>query len=173
MIIEKFGLYFVIFVSYQVKIIQVQFFTAVSGIRRGMGNLTELNRRITDLKMAGSTNTTAEIRRDSNSTVSTYYGSMKSADLYSSRRSSQVSQVRLSYTLRTLICWSATCSRTEAFFRVHQYCSQYWKYLYLLTKLIFWLLYKRCDDEERIGRPPVITKDLLDKECCLWIFALG
>lgn len=99
MIIEKFGLYFVIFVSYQVKIIQVQFLTAVSGIRRGMGNLTELNRRITDLKMAGSTNTTAEIRRDSNSTVSTYYGSMKSADLYSSRRSSQVSQVRLSYTL--------------------------------------------------------------------------
>ncbi|XP_054280487.1 transcriptional activator cubitus interruptus [Macrosteles quadrilineatus] len=59
------------------------------GMRRGIGTLTELNRRITDLKMAGGT---AEIRRDSNSTVSTYYGSMKSADLYSSRRSSQVSQ---------------------------------------------------------------------------------
>jgi hypothetical protein len=34
--------------------------------------------------------TTPEIRRDSNSTVSTYYGSMKSSDLESSRRSSQV-----------------------------------------------------------------------------------
>ncbi|XP_046682490.1 transcriptional activator cubitus interruptus isoform X2 [Homalodisca vitripennis] len=62
------------------------------GPRRVLGTLTELNRRITDLKMAGSTNITAEVRRDSNSTVSTYYGSMKSADLYGSRRSSQVSQ---------------------------------------------------------------------------------
>ena len=61
------------------------------GVRRNMG-ITELNKRITDLKMAGG-NTTAEIRRDSNSTVSTYYGSSKSTDLYSSRRSSQVSQV--------------------------------------------------------------------------------
>lgn len=65
----------------------------IVGMRRGQGALTDLNRRITDLKMAGGTNITAEIRRDSNSTVSTYYGSMKSADLYSSRRSSQVSQV--------------------------------------------------------------------------------
>lgn len=97
-IVEILRLYFVNLLSYQVKIIKVQLFSVVSGMRRGMGNLTELNRRITDLKMAGSTNTTAEIRRDSNSTVSTYYGSMKSADLYSSRRSSQVSQVRLSYT---------------------------------------------------------------------------
>lgn len=102
MIVEILRLYFVILLSYQVKIIEVQFFSVVSGMRRGTGNLTELNRRITDLKMAGSTNTTAEIRRDSNSTVSTYYGSMKSADLYSSRRSSQVSQVRLLYTRHRL-----------------------------------------------------------------------
>lgn len=46
-----------------------------------------MNKRITDLKMGGGL--TTEIRRDSNSTVSTYYGSMKS-DLESSRRSSQV-----------------------------------------------------------------------------------
>lgn len=61
----------------------------IHGTRRAAnGGLTDLNKRITDLKMGGGLNT--EIRRDSNSTVSTYYGSMKS-DLESSRRSSQVS----------------------------------------------------------------------------------
>ena len=58
------------------------------GPRRGVSGLTDLNKRITDLKMGNTT--TPEIRRDSNSTVSTYYGSMKSSDLESSRRSSQV-----------------------------------------------------------------------------------
>ncbi|KAF6207053.1 hypothetical protein GE061_018291 [Apolygus lucorum] len=60
--------------------------------RRGpTSGLTDLNRRITDLKMTG--NTTAEIRRDSgNSTASTYYCSMKSGE--ESRRSSQMSHHR-------------------------------------------------------------------------------
>ncbi|KAK0086535.1 hypothetical protein PV325_003025 [Microctonus aethiopoides] len=74
------------------------------------GNIGELNRRITDLKMEGGTTTTtttrqtslsdlqlrlqplSEPRRDSNSTVSTYYGSMRSTD-FGSRRSSQASAV--------------------------------------------------------------------------------
>ncbi|XP_046741690.1 transcriptional activator cubitus interruptus-like [Diprion similis] len=68
------------------------------------GNIGELNRRITDLKMeSGARQTTftdlqlrlqplSEPRRDSNSTVSTYYGSMRSAD-FGSRRSSQASGV--------------------------------------------------------------------------------
>ncbi|CAH1107176.1 unnamed protein product [Psylliodes chrysocephalus] len=74
-------------------------------------NIADLNRRITDLKMEGNTgsaqtktqltdlqqrlqptigNTPAQIRRDSNSTVSSYYGSMRSADM--SRKSSLASQ---------------------------------------------------------------------------------
>ncbi|KAJ8972480.1 hypothetical protein NQ314_000173 [Rhamnusium bicolor] len=74
-------------------------------------NIADINRRITDLKMegglTGSTqnksqltdlqqrlqptgNTQAQIRRDSNSTVSSYYGSMRSADM--SRKSSLASQ---------------------------------------------------------------------------------
>lgn len=73
------------------------------------GNIGDLNRRITDLKMesgggGGQTRQTSlsdlqlrlqplgEPRRDSNSTVSTYYGSMKSTD-FGSRRSSQASAV--------------------------------------------------------------------------------
>ncbi|XP_063216958.1 uncharacterized protein LOC134527885 [Bacillus rossius redtenbacheri] len=71
-------------------------------------NIRELNRRITDLKMEGSKHITspshqtqmldlqlqqANSRRDSNSTVSTCYGSMKSSEMGSSRRSSQTSQV--------------------------------------------------------------------------------
>lgn len=71
------------------------------------GNIGELNKRITDLKMEGGGGQTrqtslsdlqlrlqpfGEPRRDSNSTVSTYYGSMRSTDL-SSRRSSQASVV--------------------------------------------------------------------------------
>lgn len=70
-------------------------------------NIGDLNKRITDLKMEGGGGQTrqtslsdlqlrlqpfGEPRRDSNSTVSTYYGSMRSADL-SSRRSSQASVV--------------------------------------------------------------------------------
>lgn len=85
------------------------------------GGLGEINRRISDLKVEGGGGapcsqsimdlharlappgtttatpgttlgtTLADIRRDSNSTVSTYYGSMRSADLGSSRRSSGVS----------------------------------------------------------------------------------
>lgn len=84
---------------------------SMSGMRgtRGMGpqgNIGDLNRRITDLKMEGGgpTRQTSlsdlqlrlqplnEPRRDSNSTVSTYYGSMKSTD-FGSRRSSQASAV--------------------------------------------------------------------------------
>ncbi|RZF46674.1 hypothetical protein LSTR_LSTR002537 [Laodelphax striatellus] len=66
------------------------------GHQRGGGNggrlsgLTDISWRINDLKMGGGE---ANVRRDSNSTVSTYYGSMKSTDLDSSRRSSQVSHV--------------------------------------------------------------------------------
>ncbi|XP_063976896.1 transcriptional activator cubitus interruptus-like isoform X1 [Diachasmimorpha longicaudata] len=67
------------------------------------GNIGELNRRITDLKMEGSRQTSlsdlqlrlqplSEPRRDSSSTVSTYYGSMRSTD-FGSRRSSQASAV--------------------------------------------------------------------------------
>jgi len=71
------------------------------------GNIGDLNTRITDLKMesgGGQTRQTSlsdlqlrlqplgEPRRDSNSTVSTYYGSMRSTD-FGSRRSSQASGV--------------------------------------------------------------------------------
>lgn len=71
------------------------------------GNIGDLNRRITDLKMEGNGGQTrqtslsdlqlrlqplGEPRRDSSSTVSTYYGSMKSTD-FGSRRSSQASAV--------------------------------------------------------------------------------
>lgn len=69
------------------------------------GNIGDLNRRITDLKMEGGTarqtsladlqlrlQPLSEPRRDSNSTVSTYYGSMRSTD-FGSRRSSQTSGV--------------------------------------------------------------------------------
>ncbi|KAL3284723.1 hypothetical protein HHI36_018869 [Cryptolaemus montrouzieri] len=72
--------------------------------------ITDLNRRITDLKMESgintqippkslmadtqqklqTNNTQTPIRRDSNSTVSSYYGSMRSADM--SRKSSLASQ---------------------------------------------------------------------------------
>lgn len=75
--------------------------------------ITDLNRRITDLKVEGGVTTNpqtkgqmmdvqqrlqpigtnqTQIRRDSNSTVSSYYGSMRSADM--SRKSSLASQVR-------------------------------------------------------------------------------
>nr|XP_015833512.1 PREDICTED: transcriptional activator cubitus interruptus [Tribolium castaneum] len=76
--------------------------------RKNIG-ITDLNRRINDLKMEGTVtaqnktqftelqqrlqppgNTQAQIRRDSNSTVSSYYGSMRSADM--SRKSSLASQ---------------------------------------------------------------------------------
>lgn len=63
------------------------FYLNIGSRRTINGGLTDINKRITDLKMGGGINT--EIRRDSNSTVSTYYGSMKS-DIESSRRSSQV-----------------------------------------------------------------------------------
>lgn len=69
------------------------------------GNIGDLNRRITDLKMEGGTTRQTSLsdlqlrlqplnepRRDSNSTVSTYYGSMRSTD-FGSRRSSQASGV--------------------------------------------------------------------------------
>ncbi|XP_057336972.1 transcriptional activator cubitus interruptus-like isoform X2 [Microplitis mediator] len=78
--------------------------TRISG-QTSQGNIGELNRRITDLKMeGGNTRQTSladlqlrlqplsEPRRDSNSTVSTYYGSMRSTD-FGSRRSSQASAV--------------------------------------------------------------------------------
>ncbi|XP_012542616.1 transcriptional activator cubitus interruptus [Monomorium pharaonis] len=73
------------------------------------GNIGDLNKRITDLKMEGGGSQTrqtslsdlqlrlqsfGEPRRDSNSTVSTYYGSMRSTD-FSSRRSSQASVARM------------------------------------------------------------------------------
>lgn len=74
-----------------------------ASVRRNI-TVGDLNRRITDLKMEGGTQTQTQTvdlqlrlgtntipRRDSNSTVSTYYGSMKSTDLGSSRRSSQAS----------------------------------------------------------------------------------
>nr|XP_018903740.1 PREDICTED: transcriptional activator GLI3 isoform X1 [Bemisia tabaci] len=60
------------------------------GDRRSFGGISDLNRKITDLKVAGGNGGDTIIRRDSNSTVSNY-GSMKSADL-DSRRNSQVSQ---------------------------------------------------------------------------------
>lgn len=81
--------------------------SSMRGTRMGpQGNIGDLNRRITDLKMegGGSARQTSlsdlqlrlqplsEPRRDSNSTVSTYYGSMKSTD-FGSRRSSQASGV--------------------------------------------------------------------------------
>lgn len=79
----------------------------------GSGGVGELSQRITDLKMTGGMTTpqqtrktlidlnfrpgqtTVQNRRDSNSTVSTYYGSMRSdSSLHpASRRSSEVSQV--------------------------------------------------------------------------------
>jgi len=90
------------------------------GGRRGI-HLGDLPKHFTDLKMEGSKSTAsvtqtqlidlqlnlapgqmtsqkqmqqqAILRRDSNSTVSTYYGSMCSGELGSSRRSSQASQV--------------------------------------------------------------------------------
>jgi hypothetical protein len=90
------------------------------GGRRGL-HLSDLPKHFTDLKVEGCRNTgsvtqtqlidlqlnlasgqtnaqkqmqqQAILRRDSNSTVSTYYGSMCSGDLGSSRRSSQASQV--------------------------------------------------------------------------------
>lgn len=68
--------------------------------------LTELNKRITDLKMEGGVQTraqndpqtklqpsAAQTRRDSNSTTSSFYGSMRSADM--SRKSSLASQVNI------------------------------------------------------------------------------
>lgn len=85
--------------------------SAVSSTRKNLG-ITDLNKRITDLKVEGGVvcpsqnktqltelqqrlqppgNTQAQIRRDSNSTVSSYYGSMRSADM--SRKSSLASQV--------------------------------------------------------------------------------
>jgi hypothetical protein len=87
------------------------------GVRRGI-HLGDLPKHFTDLKMDGSKSSVTQtqlidlqlnlapgqtnaqkqmqqaiLRRDSNSTVSTYYGSMCSGELGSSRRSSQVSQV--------------------------------------------------------------------------------
>lgn len=75
-------------------------------LQRKTIGITDLNRRIIDLKVeSGSTqltdlqqrlqssgNTQVQIRRDSNSTVSSYYGSMRSADM--SRKSSLASQVK-------------------------------------------------------------------------------
>lgn len=78
--------------------------------RKNIG-ITDLNKRITDLKMENGgiqqiqpkspmtdfqhriqlNSTQVQIRRDSNSTVSSYYGSMRSADM--SRKSSLASQV--------------------------------------------------------------------------------
>ncbi|KAJ9580705.1 hypothetical protein L9F63_024115, partial [Diploptera punctata] len=86
----------------------------ISGSRRGI-HLSDLNKHLPDLKTENSRSTgtvtqtqlielqlpghsssqkqqAAILRRDSNSTVSTYYGSMRSGDLESSRRSSQASQ---------------------------------------------------------------------------------
>lgn len=87
------------------------------------GGIGDINRRISDLKVEGgapcsqsimdlharlappgTTSTTlgttlADNRRDSNSTVSTYYGSMRSADLGSSRRSSGVSTGLMGHSL--------------------------------------------------------------------------
>lgn len=86
--------------------------TTMSPAQRKNIGITDLNRRINDLKMEGTVNVTqktqftelqqrlqppgntqAQIRRDSNSTVSSYYGSMRSADM--SRKSSLASQVKL------------------------------------------------------------------------------
>ncbi|XP_021919808.1 transcriptional activator cubitus interruptus isoform X3 [Zootermopsis nevadensis] len=90
----------------------------ISGVRRGI-HLGDLPKHFTDLKMDGSKSSAtvtqtqlidlqlnltpgqtsaqrqtqqAIFRRDSNSTVSTYYGSMCSGEMGSSRRSSQASQ---------------------------------------------------------------------------------
>jgi transcriptional activator cubitus interruptus len=99
-------------------------FVLFLGARRGI-NLSDLPMHFTDLKVEGSkSNATvaqtqlidlqlklapgqtnaqkqmqqqATLRRDSNSTVSTYYGSMCSGELGSSRRSSQASQVFASF----------------------------------------------------------------------------
>ncbi|CAG9864165.1 unnamed protein product [Phyllotreta striolata] len=86
--------------------------TAIPSVTNQRKNIADLNRRITDLKMEGNNTVTAQtktqltdlqqrlqpsggitqaqIRRDSNSTVSSYYGSMRSADM--SRKSSLASQ---------------------------------------------------------------------------------
>lgn len=87
--------------------------------RKNLG-ITDLNKRITDLKVEGGVacpqsnktqltelqqrlqppgSTQAQIRRDSNSTVSSYYGSMRSADM--SRKSSLASQVNINQKLFT------------------------------------------------------------------------
>lgn len=82
----------------------------ITGGNRRIGGtgplLGDLSRRIIDLKVEGGgratiqtqiidlqqpNDTTITTRRDSCSTVSTYYGSMRSGDM--SRRSSQISQV--------------------------------------------------------------------------------
>lgn len=104
-------------------LLQVNFIVFL-GARRGI-NLSDLPMHFTDLKVEGSkskatvaqtqlidlqlklapgqTNAQkqmqqqATLRRDSNSTVSTYYGSMCSGELGSSRRSSQASQVFASF----------------------------------------------------------------------------
>lgn len=83
----------------------------IANVQRKNIGITDLNRRITDLKVEGGVvvqpqnknqltdlqqrlqplgNTQAQIRRDSSSTVSSYYGSMRSADM--SRKSSLASQ---------------------------------------------------------------------------------
>lgn len=74
--------------------------------------ITDLNKRITDLKMEGGIQnrsqtdpqtklqTNTQTRRDSNSTISSYYGSMRSADM--SRKSSLASQVTISIHLNYL-----------------------------------------------------------------------
>lgn len=94
----------------------------VSTQRRNLG-ITDLNKRITDLKVEGGVScpsqnktqltelqqrlqppsgTQVQIRRDSNSTVSSYYGSMRSADM--SRKSSLASQVSCIVMLQQFIC---------------------------------------------------------------------
>lgn len=57
----------------------------------GSQNIMDLHARLAPPGTTTGTTTVPDIRRDSNSTVSTYYGSMRSADLGSSRRSSGVS----------------------------------------------------------------------------------
>lgn len=97
--------------------------SAVVSIQRKNLGITDLNKRITDLKVEGGAScpaqnktqltelqqrlqppsgTQAQIRRDSNSTVSSYYGSMRSADM--SRKSSLASQVSCIVMLQQAIC---------------------------------------------------------------------
>lgn len=107
--------------KYSCVVLTLGQFSCVSlGGRRGL-HLSDLPKHFTDLKVEGSRSTgsvtqthlidlqlnlapgqtnaqkqmqqQANLRRDSNSTVSTYYGSMCSGDLGLSRRSSQASQV--------------------------------------------------------------------------------